>query len=253
MKNIKFIFLILLSLYIIACGTENSDYNNSGDTGSITVKAKWPDSKQISYNLESIHRVAPAGVVKVRMIVSGPDMSDMQKDFTASLGKGTIHGVSVGDNRMVTLQGLDSNGSLIYEGAAPNLTISANQTTDTGIIKMISVTETPLAPQNVSVIGGNSQLTISWDMVSEAVIYNVYMATSTGVSKASYSQTNITTSTFYTWTGLTNDTTYYFVVTAENSYGESDISTEVSATPKDYPTLILDDSTRTLDNSVFGP
>ena len=37
--------------------------------------------------------------------------------------------------------------------------------------------------------------------------------------------------TSYTHTGLTNDTTYYYVVTAVNDYGESGGSSEVNATP----------------------
>jgi len=39
------------------------------------------------------------------------------------------------------------------------------------------------------------------------------------------------TETSYTHTGLTNGTTYYYVVTAVNDYGESDESSEVNTTP----------------------
>ena len=44
-----------------------------------------------------------------------------------------------------------------------------------------------------------------------------------------------TPATFYTNTGLTNDTTYYYVVSAVNASGESADSAEASATPSEPP------------------
>jgi hypothetical protein len=61
------------------------------------------------------------------------------------------------------------------------------------------------------------------------------MASVTGVTKSNYSSltdgmqhTGVTSP--YTHTGLTNDTAYYFVVTAVNSSGEGSESVQVSAT-----------------------
>lgn len=46
-----------------------------------------------------------------------------------------------------------------------------------------------------------------------------------------YTTVGTATSTTFTNTGLTNGTTYYFVVTATNTAGESGNSSQVSATP----------------------
>ncbi len=88
----------------------------------------------------------------------------------------------------------------------------------------------PSTPTNVSATAGNEEITISWDSVTGATYYNIYWSTSAGVTKETGTKISTFTSP-YTHTGLTNDTTYYYVVTAENSYGESDESDEVSATP----------------------
>jgi hypothetical protein len=91
-------------------------------------------------------------------------------------------------------------------------------------------TAAPSAPTNVSATAGDGQVTLSWNTVSGATRYNIYWSTSQGVTKMTGTKiSNI--SRPYAHTGLTNGTTYYYVVTAENSYGESDESSEVSAKP----------------------
>lgn len=88
----------------------------------------------------------------------------------------------------------------------------------------------PSAPGGVAASAGNAQVTVSWGAVSGATSYNVYWATSSGVLKST--GTKITgASNPHTHTGLTNGTTYYYMVTAANAAGESVESSEASATP----------------------
>ena len=94
----------------------------------------------------------------------------------------------------------------------------------------------PSPPTGVTPKPGDEEVTISWDTASGATSYNIYWAYTSGVSKADYEDKISTiTTTSYLHTGLTNGTTYYYVVTAENDYGESDESDEVSAMPTSAP------------------
>src|SRR5208283_438790 len=88
----------------------------------------------------------------------------------------------------------------------------------------------PSAPTGVTAAPGNAQVTISWSAVTGASYYNIYWSTTNGVTPGSGSRISGATNPF-TQSGLTNDTTYYYVVTAVGSGGESAPSSQVSATP----------------------
>lgn len=88
----------------------------------------------------------------------------------------------------------------------------------------------PVAPQNVVSAGGNGQAYLSWREVSDATTYNIYWSTTAGVDKQSGTKISVGASPYY-HTGLINGSTYYYVVTAVNQYGESAESFQVSATP----------------------
>jgi Fibronectin type III domain len=92
----------------------------------------------------------------------------------------------------------------------------------------------PAAPAGVSATPGNTQVTVGWTAVNGATSYNIYWATSSGVTAATGTKIEGATPP-YVHTGLTNDTTYYYVVTAVNGSGESATSAEVSAIPTATP------------------
>jgi subtilisin-like proprotein convertase family protein len=94
----------------------------------------------------------------------------------------------------------------------------------------------PGAPTGLTATGGNAEVVLNWTAPTNdggAVItsYNVYKGTSSG-GESFQASANATS---YTATGLTNGTTYYFVVTAVNGAGESLVSNEASATPATLP------------------
>ena len=72
----------------------------------------------------------------------------------------------------------------------------------------------PSAPQNVTPIAADGQVTISWDVVSGATSYNIYWNTTGSVTTSDTQITNVTSP--YIHTGLTNNTKYYYAVTALN-------------------------------------
>ncbi|MGB9080753.1 MAG: fibronectin type III domain-containing protein [Desulfuromonadaceae bacterium] len=87
----------------------------------------------------------------------------------------------------------------------------------------------PAAPTGVSAVGGTNQATITWPAVSGAASYNIYWSTASGVTTTSGTKVAGVSSP-YVKTGLSAGTTYYFIVTAANSVGESAASTQISAT-----------------------
>ena len=88
----------------------------------------------------------------------------------------------------------------------------------------------PLPPTGLTATPGNAQVALNWKAPSGATSYNVKRATVTGGPYTTIASSISTTN--YTNTGLTNGTTYYYVVTAVNSAGESGNSFEVNATPQ---------------------
>ncbi len=95
------------------------------------------------------------------------------------------------------------------------------------VATQVSVT-IPAAPTNLVASAGNAQVSLTWNASTGATSYNVKRAT---VSGGPYTTVASPTTTSYTDTGLTNGTTYYYVVTAVNGAGESGNSNQASATP----------------------
>jgi hypothetical protein len=88
----------------------------------------------------------------------------------------------------------------------------------------------PSAPTGLTATPGNAQVRLNWSATSGATSYNVKRATVSGGPYTTIA-TGVTSATF-TNTGLSNGTTYYFVVSASNSGGEGPDSVQASATPQ---------------------
>ena len=109
--------------------------------------------------------------------------------------------------------------------------------------------EIPAAPANPKALIGNAEAIVTWDEVKDAKLYNLYIASEPGVTpqniktlKDGAEISNI--SSPHTLSNLTNGVTYYVVITAANSTGESNVSTELAIAPQaplpipDTPTAI---------------
>ncbi len=88
------------------------------------------------------------------------------------------------------------------------------------------------APTLQNATPGDGEVSLTWSSVSGSDEYRVYYSTQTG---GSYTLITSTTVTSYTHTGLTNGTTYYYVVKNYDTAkypSLSDYSNELSATPQ---------------------
>lgn len=86
-----------------------------------------------------------------------------------------------------------------------------------------------MAPIGATAAGSSNQATISWPAVSGATSYNIYYATTTGVTATSGAKITNAASP-YVQTGLAAGTTYYYILTAVNTAGESAASAQATAT-----------------------
>jgi glucuronoarabinoxylan endo-1,4-beta-xylanase len=86
----------------------------------------------------------------------------------------------------------------------------------------------PNAPTGLTATAGNALVSLTWSASSGATSYNVKRSTTSG---GPYTTIGSPTTANYTDSSVTNGTTYYYVVSAVNSAGESGNSAEVKATP----------------------
>jgi hypothetical protein len=100
-----------------------------------------------------------------------------------------------------------------------------------------SVTSLPSAPTGLAATVGNGAVQLTWNAAGGATSYTVSRAT---VNGGPYTKAGTVTSpapTSFKDTGVTNGTTYYYVVSGTNSAGTSPNSAPLAATPVAPPTF----------------
>ena len=94
----------------------------------------------------------------------------------------------------------------------------------------------PTAPTLNTPVASSGKVALTWSAPTGATRYTLLRSTTSG-SEASY-KTGLTSAS-YNDTSVTNGTTYYYKVTASNSFGTSPLSNEVNATPQANPDFSL--------------
>ena len=143
-------------------------------------------------------------------------------------------GVTTTDNAILNAsspyvhQGLTNGQTYYYVVTGVNVDSEGEVSSEASATPAAS-TAIPSAPASMQATAGDKQATILWDPVAGATFYNIYWSTAAGVTASSNKVYNAPSP--YVHAGLTNDTTYYYSVSAVNSAGESSLSPEASAAP----------------------
>ncbi|HLK59480.1 MAG TPA: fibronectin type III domain-containing protein [Chthonomonadaceae bacterium] len=111
------------------------------------------------------------------------------------------------------------------------------------------ITDTVAPPANLTAAAGNGGVTLNWSASAGALSYNVKSA-STALGPFT-TVTNVAGTTA-TVNGLTNGTTYYFVVTAVNVTGQSLNSNVVNATPAGAAQTTLSNLSLSAPSAIGG-
>jgi hypothetical protein len=110
----------------------------------------------------------------------------------------------------------------------------------------------PAAPTGLQATGSNAQVSLTWNASTGATSYHVKRSTTSGAE----TQIAAPTGANYTDTGLTNGTTYYYVVSALNAAGESANSSQATATPANVAanvTITINPAvTHTISPYIYG-
>ena len=106
----------------------------------------------------------------------------------------------------------------------------------------------PSAPTGLTATAANAQVNLTWNASAGATGYYVKRSTSSGTEVQIAAQS----ATAYSDNSVSNGITYYYVVSAYNSYGQSANSAEVSGTPVAPPPPAAD-VTITIDPTKTKP
>ena len=172
----------------------------------------------------SAGKLVVSGTVSATSSVSVASGAELEVSGTlASSGNLTNDGTLVltGAPQLSAGGTITNNGTII--NSAPGYTLPAN------LVNNGTVYNLPTAPTGLTATGGDGQVTLSWSAVSGATSYSVKQSVTSG---GPYTTIATPSGTSQLVTGLTNGTTYYFVVSASNAAGESANSVQASGTPQ---------------------
>ncbi len=240
MRYTLYIMLIVLTLTGASCGG-----GSAGIFGSDNTTVVIGLGQQSTESATAPSPVIPSSISYVRITISGPEMSPIERtiDVTGGNTVEEVFQVPNGLNRHFTVFAYDDTDTLLYYGDAHK---SLN-----GIPTIVTVTMISMADQTPPTFGGvavptvvsSTEIDLTWTAATDNVtlqsniVYLIYVSTTSLVGQDLSTLSYYTTAagaTSFSVTGLTSLTTYYFVVKAKDEAGNVDTNpvelSEVSAT-----------------------
>lgn len=174
-------------------------------------------------------------------------ISDPDADYT-HLYWDTTSGVNIVTGTKIE----DISSNYIHTNLDPSMTYyyiltSENEYGEGYPSEEFNISPRPEPPETIDSTSDIESILISWEPSSGSDIYNIYWSNNSGVTVENANGKLSGVSSTYRHNGLIPRQTYYYVMTAEDEDGESDISYEINNEPlpriPEYPTII--DSTST--------
>lgn len=215
MKKLAYVCVIGLTLWLGACAS-SATTSGGGGGGTTTQVPATPSNLQ-----------ATAGNAQVSLTWNATMGATSYSVKRATTNGGPYTQIATPSGATYTDSGLTNGTTYYYVVAAVNAAGTSGNSAQASAMPTAPV-NVPAGPSGLSATAGNAQVSLTWTASSGATSYHVKRATTSG---GPYTQVGAPTTTSYTDTGLANGTTYYYVVSALNSAGESANSSQVSATP----------------------
>ncbi len=136
-----------------------------------------------------------------------------------------------------TTKKLDIAAGLAAGSYTVELSASNGIDTDVTLTFLLTVDAaslSPLAPTAITAIPGNTKITLNWSSVAGATGYKIYQSETAGTYGSPLALVEGSVNS-YDVTGITNGTTYYFVIKAIKDGVDSPNSAEVNAVSKTVP------------------
>ena len=210
MKNILYILLIsCFSFAILSCFIDTEE-----DTTTYTTTLSAPSG---------LTATGTAGQVSLdwSAVTSAGSYTVYWDNATGiSSSRTAITSVST-DN--YSHSGLDNGSTYYYKVAA----VDTDNTTGSLSSEVNAATPLP-APDNLSAIGANNTIILTWNSVSGATSYTLYWDNVSGIDSSDTAITSITNDN-YTHSNMDNGSTYYYKLAAVNSSGTGTLSSVASA------------------------
>ncbi len=204
--------------------------------GAVTLTATSPGLAPAVMNLQSLALTSPPATPTGLSAVAGN--AQVKLNWTISFGatsynvkRANVSGGPYSTIANYTTVGFTdtavANGvNYYYVVSAVNSNGESTNSAEASAIPVAPVS--PASPAGLAALPDDGQVSLNWNAVTGTASYNVKRST---VSGGPYTNVLNTTVNYTTDTGLTNGTTYYYVVSAVAAGIETPNSSQVSATP----------------------